>query len=92
QHQLELYRARMTRAYSKNVRARVFKTGELVLALRRPMITKKKRKGKFEEKWEGPYVIEKAYEGGAYQLVDSRGNHPMPPVNGCYLKKYYAEI
>jgi hypothetical protein len=47
-------------------------------------------KGKFEPKWEGPFIIEQVYDGGAYQLMDHQGLRPMPPVNGRYLKKYFA--
>ena len=87
---LELYRQNMVRAYNKLVKRRVFKKGELVLVLRRPIVVTHKTKGKFEPKWEGPYIIEQAYDGGAYQLIDHHGNRPMPPINGRFLKKYFA--
>ena len=87
---LELYRQNMVRAYNKLVKRRVFKKGELVLVLRRPIVVTHKTKGKFEPKWEGPYIIEQAYDGGAYQLIDQHGNRPMPPINGRFLKKYFA--
>jgi hypothetical protein len=47
-------------------------------------------KGKFEPKWKEPYIIEQVYDGGAYQLVDHQDLCPMPPVNGRYLKKFFA--
>jgi len=87
---LELYRQNMVRAYNKLVKRRVFKKGELVLVLRRPIVVTHKTKGKFEPKWEGPYIIEQAYDGGSYQLIDHHGNRPMPPINGRFLKKYFA--
>jgi len=80
----------MARAYDKLVKRRVFRKGELVLVLRRPIVVTHKTKGKFEPKWEGPYVIEQVYDGGAYQLVDQQGARPMPPINGRFLKKYFA--
>jgi hypothetical protein len=49
-----------------------------------------KAKGKLEPKWEGPFVIEQVYDGGAYQLINQEGERPMPPINGRFLKKYYA--
>jgi hypothetical protein len=49
-------------------------------------------RGKFEPKWEGPYAIEQAYDGGAYQLVDPQGARPMPPINGRFLKKILCVI
>ena len=87
---LELYRKNMVRSYDKLVKPRVFKKGELVLVLRRPIVLMGKSKGKFEPKWEGPYIVEQAYDGGAYQLIDQEGKRPMPPINGKYLKKYFA--
>jgi ribonuclease HI/transposase InsO family protein len=89
QQNLEIYRIQMARAYDKAVRYRAFQEGDLVLVLRRPIVVTHKTGGKFEAKWEGPYVVEKAYEGGAYQLVDHDGKRPMPPINGRFLKKYY---
>ena len=87
---LELYRKNMVRAYDKLIKPRVFRKGELVLVLRRPIVLIGKGKGKFEPKWEGPYVIEQVYDGGAYQLIDQEGVRPMPPINGKFLKKYFA--
>jgi hypothetical protein len=49
-----------------------------------------KTRGKFEPKWEGPYIVEQAYDGGAYQLIDCQVIRPMPPINGRFLKKYFA--
>jgi hypothetical protein len=90
QQNLEAYRIQMSRTYDKMVRHRAFKEGDLVLALRRPIIVTHKTRGKFEPKWEGPYVIEKVYDGGAYQLIDQDSKRPMPPINGRFLKKYYC--
>ena len=87
---LELYRQNMARAYDKLAKQRAFRRGELVLILRRPIVVTHKTKGKFEPKWEGPYIIEQAYDGGAYQLVDHQGARPCPPINGRFLKKYFA--
>jgi hypothetical protein len=87
---LELYRGNMVRAYEKLVKQRVFRKGELVLVLRRPIVVMHKTKGKFEPKWEGPYAIEQVYDGGAYQLVDPQGARPMPPINRRFLKKYFC--
>jgi len=89
QQSLELYQAQMTRAYNKMVRPRTFQEGELVLVLKRPIIGRHTGP-KFSANWEGPYIIERVFEGGAYLLIDNQGNRVMPPVNGRYLKKYYA--
>ena len=84
---LEVYRARMERAYKKLARVRQFRKGELVLAVPRPL---KGSGDKFKSRWEGPYVVEKVYEGGTYQLVDRKGERVVAPLNGRFLKKYYA--
>ena len=47
QQQIELYQARITRAFNKKVKERTFKKGDLVLAVRRPMVMTHKIKGKF---------------------------------------------
>ena len=79
----------MVRVYDKLVKQRVFGKGELVLVLRRPIVVTHRTKGKFKPKWEGPFVIERVYDGGAYQLIDDQGLHPIPPINDRYLKKYF---
>jgi hypothetical protein len=87
---LELYHQNMVRVYDKLVKQCVFRKGELVLILRCPIVITHKTRGKFEPKWEWPFIIEQVYDGGAYQLVDHQGLRSMPPVNGRYLKKYFA--
>jgi hypothetical protein len=87
---LELYHRNMVRAYDKLVKPRVFCKGELFLVLRCPIVVKGKTKGKLEPKWEGPFVIEQVYDGGAFQLINQEGERSMPPINGRFLKKYYA--
>jgi hypothetical protein len=87
---LEIYHQNMVRAYDKLVKKWVFQKGELVLILQRPIVVTHKTKGMFELKWEEPYIIEQVYDGGTYQLVDHQGLHPMTPVNGRYLKNYFA--
>ena len=80
----------MSRAYDKLTRPRAFAKGELVLVFWRPIIIGKRAKSKFDSNWEGSFMIERVYEGGAYQLIDMNGERPMPPINGRFLKKYYA--
>ena len=50
QQQIKLYQARITRAFNKKVRERVFKNVDLVLAVRRPMVMTHKTKRKFQPK------------------------------------------
>ena len=53
------------------------------------MIMMHKIKGKFQSKWEGPFVTEIVYSNGAYRLMTSDGDIFMMPINGRFLKKYY---
>ena len=89
QQQIELYQARITRAFNKKVKVRTFKKGDLVLAVRRPMVMTHKTKGKFQPKWEGPFVVESVYSNGSYSLITPNGDTLMMPINGRFLKKYY---
>ena len=66
QQQIELYQARISKAFNKKVRERIFKNDDLVLAVRRPMVMTHKTRGKFNPKWEGPYVVESVYSNRAY--------------------------
>ena len=90
QQSIELYQARISRAVNKKVKQRVFQKGDLVLAVRRPMIMTHKTKGKFQPKWEGPFIIETVYSNGAYRLANQKGETLMMPINGKFLKKYYS--
>ncbi|KAG9453325.1 hypothetical protein H6P81_006229 [Aristolochia fimbriata] len=88
QQRLECYQSRMTRAFNKKVRLRSFQKGDLVLAVRRPMLFTSKTGGKFAPKWEGPYVVQEAYTNGAYKLVTANGSE-LPITNGKFLKRFY---
>ena len=50
QQQIELYQARITRVFNKKVKERTFKKGNIVLAVRRPIVMTHKTKGKFQPK------------------------------------------
>jgi len=50
QQQIELYQARIFRAFNKKVKERTFKKGDLVIAIRRPMVMTHKTKEKFQPK------------------------------------------
>ncbi|KAL0368459.1 UNVERIFIED_CONTAM: hypothetical protein Scaly_1064800 [Sesamum calycinum] len=73
QQRLECYQARLSRAFNKKVRLRSFQVGDLVLAVRRPIITTHRTGNKFLPKWDGPYVVKEAYTNGAYKLVAEDG-------------------
>ena len=81
QQQIELYQAQITRAFNRKVKERTFKKGDLVLTVRRPMVmTHHKTKGKFQPKWEGPFVVESVYSNRAYRLITPDGDTLMMPL------------
>jgi len=53
------------------------------------MVMMHKNKGKFQPKWEGPFVVESVYLNGAYRLITPDGDMLMMLINGRFLKKYY---
>ena len=89
QQQIELYQDQIFKAFNKKVRERIFKKGDVVLAVRRPMVLTHKTKENFQPKWEGLFVIESVYSNGAYCLITPDGDTLMMSINGRFLKKYY---
>ena len=53
------------------------------------MVMTHKTKGKFQSKWEEPFIVESVYSNGAYCLITPDGDTLMMPINGRFLKKYY---
>ncbi|MCO5587180.1 hypothetical protein L7F22_041127 [Adiantum nelumboides] len=47
---------------------------------------------KFERRWEGPFIVKKAFTGGYYQLMDLNGKEHPRKVNGYRLKPYLSHI
>ncbi|XP_028053940.1 uncharacterized protein LOC114258235 [Camellia sinensis] len=88
QQKLECYQARLSRPFNKKVRPRSFQVGELVFAVRRPIITTDRISNKFLSKWDGPYVVTEVYTNGAYKIVDEEGIR-VGPINCKFLKHYY---
>jgi hypothetical protein len=74
--------------YDKHVKPHVFSEGDLVLLYEqdRDMLGA----GKFKAMWRGPYIVRRVLEKGAYELVDYDIIPLSEPINGLYLKKYYA--
>jgi hypothetical protein len=69
---LAFYQQRIKRGHDKNVRARVFRAGDLVL--RRVMTnTRKASDGKLGPNWEGPYKVVSLAGLRAYRLQDMDG-------------------
>ena len=71
-----------------SIHPRKFSEGDLVLLwdqAKEPLGA-----GKFNPMWDGPYVVNRVLEKGAYELVDYEGTTLQDPRNGFYIKKYYA--
>ena len=84
----QLYQRRMMRAYAKKVRPRQFKEGDLVLRMILPI--QKDGRGKWMPNYEGPFIVKRAFSGGALILTNMDGEELSQPVNADRVKKYYA--
>ena len=67
----QLYQQRLKKAFDKKVRSRVFKTGDLVLKEIPSFLTD--ARGKWTPNYDGPYVVKKAFSGGALILASFGG-------------------
>uniref|UniRef100_A0A2N9GA71 Integrase catalytic domain-containing protein n=1 Tax=Fagus sylvatica TaxID=28930 RepID=A0A2N9GA71_FAGSY len=67
------------RAYNKKARPRTFQPGDLVLKKRNMALSDPR--GKFAPSYEGPYVVKKAFSGGAIILADMDGEEFRSPIN-----------
>jgi hypothetical protein len=83
-----LYQSRLKKAFDKKVRPREFQEGDLVLKKILPI--HKDSRGKWTPNYEGPYVVKKAFSGGALILTTMDGEDFPLPVNSDAVKKYYA--
>ncbi|KAE8708450.1 high mobility group B protein 6-like [Hibiscus syriacus] len=75
----QMYQKRMIWAHGKKVRLREFHEGDLVL--KRIFPIQKDLRGKWMPNWEGPYVVKKAFSGGALVLTEMDGSELPYPVN-----------
>ncbi|GMI89758.1 hypothetical protein HRI_002645100 [Hibiscus trionum] len=84
----QMYQKRMMQAYNKKVRPREFQVGDLVLKKILPI--HRDARGKWMPNWEGPYVVKKAFSGGALILNEMDGKDLPNPVNSDSVKRYFA--
>ena len=79
------YQQQAQRYQSREVRAKAYNVGELVLCL------PDKKKDKLKPKWEGPFIIDEVLTGGAYRLRNASDNRLEPnPWNVARLRRFYA--
>ena len=84
----QLYQQRMKKAFDKKVQPRVFREGDLVLKRIQPFLTDSR--GKWTPNYDGPYVVKRAFSGGALILTTMDGEEFTRPVNVDTVKKYFA--
>ena len=81
------YQQQARRYQSREVWAKTYNIGELVLRL------PEKKKDKLKPRWDGPFVTDKVLTGGAYRLRDALDNHLGPnPWNAARLRRFYASL
>ena len=79
------YQHQARRYQSREVRAKTYNVGELVVCLL------DKKKDKLKPKWEGPFIIDQVLTGGAYHLRKASDNRLEPnPWNAARLRRFYA--
>ena len=85
---MQLYQARLAKAFNKKVKHKSVKVGECVLKQAKQSVPD--LKSKFRQNWEGPYLVKTILSRGAVKLMDSKGNEFSEPTNTDRLKKYYV--
>ena len=80
----------MVKAYRQKVHLRAFTEEQLVLIAVEHIRKNVPRPSKFAPKWERPYIIRTTHESGYYYLTKEDGTVLIEPINGKWLKQYYA--
>ena len=79
------YQEQDRRYQSREVRAKTYNLGELVLRL------PEKKKDKLKPKWEGPFIIDEVLTGGAYRLRNASDDRLEPNQwNAARHRGFYA--
>ncbi|XP_026460999.1 uncharacterized protein LOC113362689 [Papaver somniferum] len=85
----EAYKKRTTNYYNQSVKERAFKADDLVLKIA-PHVQINASTGKFSANLEGSFKIRKVANSGYYKLRRMNGTKVKTPINGKWLKKFYA--
>ena len=75
-------------AFDKKVRSCRFSEGDLVL--KKVSQALKDNRGKWTPNYDGPFVVKKAFSGGALVLANMDDEELPSPVNSDVVKRYYA--
>ena len=80
----------MANAYNKVMKAKTFVNWQMVLKAAYHVRRNLSAPSKFAPNWVGPYLIREANESGYYRLATADGEVLAEPVDGKWLKLYYA--
>jgi len=83
-----LYQSWVKKACKKKVRPCKFNEGDLVL--KKVSRAQKDHRGKWAPNYEGPFIVKKAFSGGALVLASMDDEGFPSPVNSDIVKRYYA--
>jgi len=83
-----VYQRQVKNAFDKKVRPRKFNEGDLVL--KNVSQALKDNRGKWAPNYEGPFVVKKAFLGGALVLASMDDEEFPSPVNADIVKRYCA--
>ncbi|MCO5601879.1 hypothetical protein L7F22_056005 [Adiantum nelumboides] len=89
----ECYKRKATQVkdkLDKEVKDKGIKEGDLVLRYDNRLDNR--FDAKFETRWQGPYIVKKAFNPSYYQLMDLDGKEHPRKVNGYRLKPYLSRI
>ena len=83
---MQVYQRKITRAYNKLVKPRIFQEEDLVLKAADHAM-KGLQAPKFTPKWKGPYDMVKVKSFGYYIMKDLNTSKNLPPTNLKFVKK-----
>jgi len=83
-----LYQRRVKNTFDKKVHPRKFSEGDLVL--KKVSHALRDNRGKWAPNYEGPFVVKKAFSGGALVLTNMDDEELHSPVNADIVKRYYT--
>jgi len=83
-----LYQRQVKNAFNKKVCLCKFNEGDLVL--KKVPQAQKDNRGKWAPNYEGPFIVKKAFLGGALVLASMDDEELPSPVNADIVKRYYA--
>ena len=83
-----LYQRRVKNAFDKKVSSCKFNEGDLVL--KKVSQALKDNRGKWAPNYEGPFIVQKAFFGGALVLANMDDEELPSPMNADIVKRYYG--